>query len=263
MEATMAAKAINGSAALVFGGTAGIGFASAEALLRQGLPRLVIVGRNADKGEAARDRLASTFPQADIGFLACDATLPDQVEATVDAAAGRMGAIDILVSSAGGDPMPRLLHTIPLEEVMPTLTQISSGVILPARAVLPHMTKQGGGAVICFASDAAKIATPGETVIGAAMAAITMFCRGMAWEAKRHGIRVNCITPSIVGDTPLYAKLKADPFAGKLFGKAETMASLGIVTAADLAEAVAFLASPAAARMTGQTISITGGISAI
>ena len=81
----MAAKAINGSAALVFGGTAGIGFASAEALLRQGLPRLVIVGRNADKGEAARDRLASTFPQADIGFLACDATLPDQVEATVDA----------------------------------------------------------------------------------------------------------------------------------------------------------------------------------
>ena len=248
----MAAKAINGSAALVFGGTAGIGFASAEALLRQGLPRLVIVGRNADKGEAARDRLAGTFPQADIGFLACDATQPDQVEATVDAAAGRMG-----------DPMPRLLHTIPLEEVMPTLTQISSGVILPARAVLPHMTKQGGGAVICFASDAAKIATPGETVIGAAMAAITMFCRGMAWEAKRHGIRVNCITPSIVGDTPLYAKLKADPFAGKLFGKAETMASLGIVTAADLAEAVAFLASPAAARMTGQTISITGGISAI
>jgi len=82
-------------------------------------------------------------------------------------------------------------------------------------------------------------------------------------EAKRHGIRVNCLTPSIVGDTPLYGKLKADPFASRLFVKAEDMADLGIVTAADLAEAVVFLASPSAARMTGQTISITGGISAI
>jgi len=259
----MAAKPIGEASALIFGGTAGIGLASAEALLRDGLPRLVVVGRNAERGEAARRRLSAACPEATVGFMACDATRPDEVAATVERAAATMGSIDILVSSAGGDPMPRLLHTIPLEEVMATITQICSGVLLPARAVLPYMTTQGGGAVVCFASDAAKIATPGETVIGAAMAAITMFCRGMAWEAKRHGIRVNCLTPSIVGDTPLYAKLKADAFAGRLFGKAETMADLGIVTAADLAEAVVFLASPAAARMTGQTISITGGISAI
>ncbi|MDX3806666.1 SDR family NAD(P)-dependent oxidoreductase [Bosea thiooxidans] len=259
----MSVKAITDSSALIFGGTAGIGLASAERLLRDGLPRLLIVGRNQERGSRARDDLAGRFDKAEIHFLACDATQPDEVNAVVEAAASRLGAIDILVTSAGGDPMPRLLHTIPLEEVMPTLAGISAGILLPARAVLPQMTAQGGGSVICFASDAAKLATPGETVIGAAMAAIVMFCRGMAWEAKRHGIRVNCITPSIVGDTPLYARLKDDAFAGKLFGKVETMASLGIVTAADLAETVAFLASPAAARMTGQTISVTGGISAI
>ena len=259
----MSVKATSDSAALIFGGTAGIGLASAERRLRDGLPRLVIVGRNEVRGSRARDDQADRFNTAEIRFLACDATQADRVQAVVEEAASLIGAIDILVSSAGGDPMPRLLHSIPLEEVMPTLTQISAGVLLPARAVLPQMTAQGGGSVICFASDAAKLATPGETVIGAAMAAIVMFCRGMAWEAKRHGIRVNCITPSIVGDTPLYAKLKADAFAGKLFGKAETMASLGIVTAADLAETVAFLAGPGSARMTGQTISVTGGISAI
>ncbi|MGU9979789.1 SDR family NAD(P)-dependent oxidoreductase [Phreatobacter sp. HK31-P] len=256
-------KAIGESSALIFGGTAGIGLASARALLRAGLPRLVVSGRNSERGAAAQDDLSEMFPSADIRFMACDATRPTMIAPVVEAAVSGMGGIDILVSSAGGDPMPRLLHTIPLDDIIPTMMQICSGIILPARAILPQMTRQGGGAIICLASDAAKVATPGETVIGAAMSAITMFCRGMAREAKRHGIRVNCLTPSIVGDTPLYAKLKADAFAGRLFGKAENMADLGIVTADDLAQAVVFLASPAAARMTGQTISITGGISAI
>lgn len=256
-------KAVGESSALIFGGTAGIGLASARALLRARLPRLVIAGRNMERGVAAQLELQEMFPSAEIRFMVCDATQPTMITPVVEAAVNAMGSIDILVSSAGGDPMPRLLHKIPLEDVVPTMMQICSGIILPARAVLPQMTRQGGGAVVCLASDAAKVATPGESVIGAAMAAITMFCRGMAREAKRHGIRVNCLTPSIVGDTPLYAKLKADAFAGRLFGKAEDMADLGIVTADDLAQAVVFLASPAAARMTGQTISITGGISAI
>ncbi|QCK88657.1 SDR family oxidoreductase [Phreatobacter aquaticus] len=254
---------INASNAIIVGGTAGIGLASAEALLTVGLPRLVLVGRSQARGEAVCDDLRSRFPAAEIHFTACDATDADKLSEAVDSAAALMGGIDILVSCAGGDPMPQLLHTISLGDIMPTINMIAGGVILPARAVLPHMTARGGGVVICVASDAAKVATPGETVIGAAMAAITMFCRGMAWEAKRHGIRVNCLTPSVVGDTPLYGRLKEDDFARKLFAKAETMASLGIVTAADLAAAIVFLASPAAAKMTGQTISITGGISAV
>jgi NADP-dependent 3-hydroxy acid dehydrogenase YdfG len=59
----------------------------------------------------------------------------------------------------------------------------------------------GGTGGVGFASDAAKIATPGESVIGAATAAVAMFCRGMAYEAKRSGIQVTCITPSIVCGT--------------------------------------------------------------
>lgn len=146
---------------------------------------------------------------------------------------------------------------------MPTINAIQAPILLPARAVMDGMAARGGGSIVCFASDAGKLATPGETPIGAAMASIIMFCRAMANEAKRNGIRVNCVTPSIVRGTPLYDSLMADEFCGKLFGKAEKLASLGVVEPDDLAELVCFLAGPGSARMTGQTISVTGGISAI
>ena len=94
------------------------------------------------------------------------------------------------------------------------------------------------------------------------MAAIVMFSRTLAIEAKRSGVRVNCVTPSIVRDTPLYDRLMADDFAGRLFAKAERRAHLGVATPGDLAALVVYLASPAAARLTGQAISVNGGISA-
>ena len=96
-----------------------------------------------------------------------------------------------------------------------------------------------------------------------AMASIVMFCRGLANEAKRSGIRVNAITPSIVRGTPLYDRVMQDPFSAKMFAKAEQMAELGVAHADDLAELVVFLASPASSLITGQTISVTGGISTI
>lgn len=251
-----AIRSLEDTRALIVGGTAGIGHACAERLLAGGVRRMTVAGRNAERGEAAAERLGCDYIQ-------CDASDPAQVEALVAGAAQAMGGIDFLLCCAAGDPMPALLHDIPLDALIPTITEVQAPILLPARAVLPVMTAQGGGAILCVASDAGKLATPGESAIGAAMAAIAMFCRTMAVEAKRHGIRVNCLTPSIVRGTPLYDKLMADAFAGKLFAKAEKMASLGVVEPGDLAETVAFLAGPGAAKITGQTISVTGGISAI
>lgn len=259
----MSAKRFEASGALIVGGTAGIGLACAEALLKHGLARLTICGRSAERGEAALRSLTARYGESAIAFRQVDATDPGALQTVVGGIAEDMGSIDILVSSGGGDPRPRLLHDIAIEDIMPTIASIVSGIVLPARAVLPRMMAQGGGAVICLASDAAKIATPGETVIGAAMAAIVMFCRGMAYEAKRSGVRVNCLTPSIVRGTPLYDRLMEDSFSRRLFGKAETMASLGVVEPDDLAAMVTFLAGPDGAKVTGQTISITGGVSAI
>lgn len=246
--------------ALIVGGTAGIGLASARRLLAGGSAVVTIAGRNADRGAAA---LADLSGLGEAAYQQCDASDPEQCEELMARAAAQMGGIDVLLSCAGGEPMPRLLHKTPTAELMGDITGVLAPVVQPARAVLPVMADQGAGSVICVASDAGKLATPGEVAIGAAMAGIAMFCRAMANEVKRDGIRVNCITPSIVRGTPLYDRLMADPFAGKLFAKAEQMANLGVATAEDIAETVAFLAGPGSARMTGQTISVTGGISAI
>jgi NAD(P)-dependent dehydrogenase (short-subunit alcohol dehydrogenase family) len=248
--------------ALVCGATAGIGLAIAAALLRDGTRRMVIVGRDPERGVAARRRLLGAAPGADVRFEAADVSRPEAAVAVVESCVGAFGRLDTLVSLAAGDPMPRLLHDTPIEAVPEIIRTITSGILLPLRAALPQMMVQGSGSMTCIASDAAKVATPGECAIGGAMAAVAMFCRSLALEAKRSGIRVNCVTPSIVQATPLYDKVMSDPFASRLFGKAERRAGLGVVRPDDLAELVAFLASPAACRLTGQTISLNGGISA-
>ncbi len=250
---------LNGVKALVVGGTSGIGLASARQLLADGADAVVIAGRTEARGAAALAAL--DHPAA--RFVIGDAGVAEEAEAIVAEADRMMGGIDVLLSCAGGDPMPRLLKDIPTAELMGDVTNSLAPVITPCRAVYPVMAAKGGGTIICVASDAGKLATPGEVAIGAAMAGIAMFCRGMAIEAKRQGIRVNCLTPSIVRDTPLYDALMADPFAKKLFSKAESMAGLGVAEADDLAALVAFLAGPGASKITGQTISVTGGISAI
>jgi NAD(P)-dependent dehydrogenase (short-subunit alcohol dehydrogenase family) len=136
------------------------------------------------------------------------------------------------------------------------------GPLLMARAVLAGMRERKRGTIVSVASDAAKIATPGETIIGAAMAAIVMFSRALAMEAKRDGIRVNVATPSLIADTQITERLMADPFSAALFGKAGKMASLGVATVADVAELIVFLSSDCASKITGQAISPNGGISA-
>lgn len=250
------------SVALVTGATAGIGLACAAALITAGFSNIVITGRSRERGAQARASLTAGAPDADVRFVSADAATVDGARAAAAACVDQFGRIDALVSCAGGAPIPRLLHETPIEDVSRIMGSITSGVLLPVRAALPIMMAQKSGAIVCIASDAAKVATPGEVTIGAAMAAIAMFCRALAIEAKRSGIRVNCVTPSIVRETPFYDTLMQDPFASKLFAKAERLAALGVVNAREVADLVAFLATPASAKVTGQTISVNGGISA-
>lgn len=88
-----------------------------------------------------------------------------------------------------------------------------------------------------------------------------MFSKAAALEAKREGVRINVLTPSLIADTPGAALIGSDPFSAKMFEKAIAMAHLGLASPADLASMTLFLASPAASRITGQAISINGGIS--
>jgi NAD(P)-dependent dehydrogenase (short-subunit alcohol dehydrogenase family) len=108
---------------------------------------------------------------------------------------------------------------------------------------------------------ASSFGTVQETLIGAAMAAIVMYSKAAALEVKREGVRINVLTPSLITDTPGAALIAGEPFSAKMFQKAAAMAHLGVAEAADLAAMAVFLASPATRRVTGQAISINGGIS--
>jgi NAD(P)-dependent dehydrogenase (short-subunit alcohol dehydrogenase family) len=127
--------------------------------------------------------------------------------------------------------------------------------------VLPWLAAQGSGAIVNVASDAAKVPTPGEVVIGAAMAAIVTFTRTLAVEAKRDGIRVNAVTPSLIEGTATGDRAMAGGFSKKLFEKAKTQAHLGPTEVDDLATLIAFLCGPGSAKITGQVVSVNGGIS--
>lgn len=256
-------KQLSEMSAVVVGGTSGIGFASAEALLKAGVARMRIVGRNPERAAFAVDDLRRIDEKADVGALVLDCADGAEAERMAEAAARGMEGIDLLVCSPGGNNLPELLFRQPITQLNETLLQDLAPTLNACRAVLPVMMQAGNGCILTVASDAGKLATPGETVIGAVMAAIIQFTRGLAIEGKRNGIRANAVTPSLVEGTPLTERLMADgTFSKKLFEKARPLAGLGPTTAQDLAELIVFLASPAAAKITGQAISVNGGISA-
>ena len=248
--------------ALIFGGSAGIGLACARAYAAAGVPRIMLAARDQARGDAAAETISGDYRDCNVRFVSADATAIDGARTATSACVDAFGGIDILLSTAGASAMPAIFHTIDIDDIAPAIDGLLYGAVYPARAALPHMMERGRGVILTVASDAAKVATPGEVAIGAAMAGIVMFSKGLAIEAKRSGIRVNCLTPSIVRDTPLYDQLMADPFAGRLFAKAEQLAGLGVAEPGDLAQMAVYLSSPAAARLTGQAISINGGISA-
>ena len=250
------------SAVVVAGASSGVGLASSLGFIDAGVTRIAMLSRSPERGIDARDTVRARNPKATVEFIPADLNHPDQVAEAVESAHRKLGAIDVMVSSVAASYRPELLHMVDPAE----FAAIVNGQALPpmylTRAVLPIMSEQGGGSIVNIASDAAKVPTPGESVLGAAMAAIVMFSRTAAMEAKRNGIRVNAVTPSLISGTATAERVLSDGFSKSLFEKAARMAHLGVAEPDDLAELVVFLGGPASARLTGQAISVNGGISA-
>jgi gluconate 5-dehydrogenase len=248
---------LNGVAAVVTGGTSGIGRACAEDLLAAGAAAVLLNGRDRARAEAARGEVQARFRHAQVAVAIGDVAEAEAAGFVMSEAHKHFGRIDILVNSSGGNDLPRLLHATALDDIPGILQRCLFGQILSSRAALPYMRQAGSGVIINIASDAAKIPTPGESVIGAAMAGIVMFTRGLALEAKRDGIRANVITPSMTSGTQHFDRIMADPFSGKMFKKAKERANLGVVTKEEVAALVVFLASPSDSIITVQSIRFT------
>jgi NAD(P)-dependent dehydrogenase (short-subunit alcohol dehydrogenase family) len=255
-----APKELNDSGALIVGGTAGIGLATARQLAAAGVPRFVLAGRNAHRGEEAK-KLVEEYG-AEVTFVQGDASDPGSAKAIAQEAESALGGIDILMCSTAADVRPELFADIPTADIARIFTQLALPSMHMASEVLPMMRQRRRGVIVNLASDAGKTATPGESIIGAAKAGIIMFTRTIAIEAKRDGIRANVLTPSLVLETASTERITSDGFSAKLFAKAAQQAHLGVPVADDIGALAVFLCSPAAARLTGQAISVNGGISA-
>jgi 2-hydroxycyclohexanecarboxyl-CoA dehydrogenase len=259
-DATTQVRTLAESAAVVLGGSSGVGLATALRLARAGSPGIVINGRNAARGAQAVAAVEAAGGTAH--FVEGDAGDPADVARVVAEAYDRLGRIDVAVSAVAPPGEVSLLEKIAAEEMLRILDALTRPPLLLAREVVPFMKSSGGGTIISVASDAAKVTTPGEAVVGAGMAAIAMFSRTAAMEVKRHGIRVNVLTPSLIAGTRTSDAILEHELGSKIFEKIAAKAQLGVPSADDVAGLIEFLASPAAAKITGQVISINGGTSA-
>jgi len=252
-----------GKVALVTGSTSGIGLRTAEQLAAAGAV-VILNGRSAASGGAALDELRKANPAASLDFQAADYTRPEELNRLFGDIGRVHGGLDIVCHTTmvegGKGPRP-FMETVPADW-QAALDGIFLSLLHVTRRAVPLMIARGGGAIVSFASDAAKVATPGESVLGGALAGNCMFVRTVGLELARHNIRVNAVTPSITRGTRTYDRVMAGGFSKALFEKAERRARLGVAHAENVAPMAVFLASPLASHITGQVISVNGGISA-
>lgn len=256
--------ALTGRIALVTGATGFIGRACALRLARAGAT-VVVSGRNAAAGAEVVKEIEAAggvarFEPAD---LFDPDTLVDMAQRVVD----RHGRIDVLVASGAGASRDslgfRLFKDMERSHIDRFIQSHWLSRIHVIRAVYPHM-RAHGGSMVMIGTDAGRVATVGEALIGGATAAMMQMCRALAREFGREKIRVNVVSMSYVGDAePRWddgteALLGHDRKGGMLENLRKRM--LFPVVCADIAEAATFLASPAAGAITGQTLSVNGGL---
>jgi 2-hydroxycyclohexanecarboxyl-CoA dehydrogenase len=245
-------------AAFVTGGASGIGRGIAHALAREGA-RVTIADLNAAGARAVATEIEKAGGRAFAQAL--DITDVAAVDAAVEAAASRSGGLHILVNCAGWDkPMP-FVDTTP--EFWEKILAINlKGPIACTRAALRHMIKQESGKIISIASDAGRVGSSGEAVYSAAKGGIIALTKTIAREVARHRINVNCICPG-PSDTPLFQTefVATSPKLAESLKRVIPWGRLGVPD--DVAPAVVFLASDDAGFITGQTLSVSGGLTMV
>jgi 2-hydroxycyclohexanecarboxyl-CoA dehydrogenase len=250
------------SGALLTGGTSGAGLATAMQFAAAGVKRIALVGRDESRGLNACEAIRAQSPGVQVEFIKANANLVDQASSAAERAQKFLGRVDILVNSTLTEFTPQLFHNTAIEDIQPIIFERLMAPLLMCRVVLPWMRKERSGVIVNVASDAAKVATPGESVIATAMAGLVIFSKTLAMEAKRDGVRVNVLTPSLISGTQAAVRHLQGGFSAKIFEKVASRAHLGLAQPDDLAALIVFLASPQAVRITGQAISVNGGISA-
>jgi len=242
--------------AIVTGGGRGIGRAIALKLAFLGA-RVVV----ADIREEAAGETVSLLEEEGAKGLALtiDITSLAQVEGMVRSALGAFGRLDILVNNAGWDKIEPFMNNPP--ELWEKIIAINlKGPIYCTRAALPPMIERQYGKIINISSDAGRVGSSGEAVYSACKGGIIAFTKTIAREVARHQINVNCVCPGPT-ETPLLEEIAAGETGGKIIeAMIKAIPFRRLAKPDEIAGAVAFLASEEARYITGQTLSVSGGL---
>jgi 3-oxoacyl-[acyl-carrier protein] reductase/pyridoxal 4-dehydrogenase len=237
---------LEGRVAIVTGAGQGIGRAIAEKLRAEGAG-VIVADKNAETAEKAAAEIGGTAHVTDVSD-------PDQVSALVAAAIGQFGKIDILVNDAAIVPF------VPWEELdfaewRRVMSVNIDGVFLTCKAVYPHMKAAGYGRIVNICSNVVTAGTPNMAHYVSSKGAVFSFTRSLATEVGAHGITVNAVAPGLTASEGVLASPHAGAF--DFVVSLQSIPRRGVP--ADIAPAVAFLASEEAHWITGQMLTADGG----
>jgi NAD(P)-dependent dehydrogenase (short-subunit alcohol dehydrogenase family) len=236
-----------GLSAVVTGGASGIGLATAQLLAERGA------------SVACLDLQPEAVPEPLLGLRA-DVTDDAQVTEAVTTAVERHGGIDILINNAGIGALGTVEDN-PLDEWRRVFEVNVYGMVRATRAALPYLRESAHAAIVNTCSIAAWAGLPARALYSATKGAVLSLTLAMAADHVADGIRVNCVNPGTV-DTPWVGRLlnaAPDPLAER--AALEARQPLGrLVTADEVAAAIAYLASPASGSTTGTALAVDGGM---
>ena len=243
-----------GSTAIVTGGASGIGLAISERLARDGA-KVSIFDVDLEAGERAVQGIRAQGGEA----LACAVDVSDraQVDEAVAATREHLGPVLVLVNGAGKDGFDPFMDISP-EQWERIIAVNLMGTFHCCQAALAVMQPREDGVIVNFGSDAGRVGSSREAVYSATKGGVIAFTKTLAREVARYGIRVNCVSPGPT-DTALLAQVaEASPNLREALARSIPMRRIGEPT--DLAPAVVFLAGDGARYITGQTLSVSGGL---
>jgi 2-hydroxycyclohexanecarboxyl-CoA dehydrogenase len=246
-----------GRTALVTGGARGIGAAIAARLAEEGA-RVAICDLDVTGAQDLADRLSADGPRCVAHHL--DLADLDSIQDAVAAATAALGPLDILVNNAGIDRIEKFLDS-ESSTWDRLLTVNLRGTIGMCHEVARAMTERGSGRIVNIASDAGRVGSSGEVVYSGTKGGVIAFSKALAREVAKRGVTVNVVCPGPT-DTALLDQVAEA--SQKLYDSLARAVPMGrIATPADIAPAVAFFASDDAGYITGQTLSVSGGLTMV
>ena len=237
---------MNGGIVVVTGAAGGIGSAICRRMAAGGY-RVAATDLHVDQCQALARELNGSAHALDVTDAAASAAL-----------AAELGEVAVVVNNAGWDRFMPFLETTP--ELWEKLLRINLfGQIAVAHAFARGMAERGHGVIVNVSSDAGKVGSTGETVYAAAKGGVITFTRSLARELARHGVRVNCVCPGPT-DTPFLDVFQSEGGQKVVEAMTRAVPMRRLAQPDEIAAAVAFLASDDARFITGQTLSVSGGL---